>query len=110
MLVPYYTHELSTAEYGIADVVATTSSMLMPIITLSIAEAALRFAMDRSENSGRVFMNSITVVVIGNTVLMAFLSAVEEMTSKDKSDFYSKTFSYYSALLLIASSFVTMII
>lgn len=48
-LIPMYTNNLSTEEYGNADIIFTTIPLLIPIFTLSIGEAILRFALDRKE-------------------------------------------------------------
>ncbi|MCI9141341.1 MAG: oligosaccharide flippase family protein [Lachnospiraceae bacterium] len=48
ILVPVYTTKLSTAEYGSVDLVFTTLSLLLPILSLEINEAVLRFSL--SEN------------------------------------------------------------
>lgn len=71
LLVPYYTHVLTTAEYGIADLISTTSMLIIPIITLSITEAVFRFSMDKDANMKELFSNGLFVVFIGN-ILFGF--------------------------------------
>ncbi len=65
ILVPLYTYYLSTAEYGTVDLVTTTTTMLLPIISLSIYQAVFRFAMDSQESNSEVLTNSILITVIG---------------------------------------------
>lgn len=50
ILIPLYTTKLTTTEYGIADLIFTTISLLMPIFTLEINEAVLRFTLNQKEN------------------------------------------------------------
>ena len=45
---PLYTRVLSTEEYGIADLIVSSVNFIYPLLTLSIAEGTLRFAMDKS--------------------------------------------------------------
>ena len=45
-LVPLYTSVLSTGEYGTYDLFNTTISLLVPLLTIDIQEAVLRFSMD----------------------------------------------------------------
>jgi len=71
LLVPFYTYILSTTEFGTIDIVTTTVSLFMPILTLSIAEAALRFSMDKDLDLGKVLSNSILILFIGNLLLVA---------------------------------------
>lgn len=70
LLVPYYTHVLSTEEYGTADIIQTTVIMLMPLLTFSIAEAALRFAMDKAVDKRKVLTNSLVVLFAGSVLLL----------------------------------------
>lgn len=58
-LVPLYTNILTTTEYGTYDLFNTTVGVLLPILTLNVQDAVMRFAMDRgrtgSGNSARYF-------------------------------------------------------
>ncbi len=46
LLVPIYTSVLSTKDYGNVDLVSTTVQLLIPIATLNIQDAVLRFSLD----------------------------------------------------------------
>lgn len=71
VLVPLYTAKLSTAEYGSADLIFTTLSLLLPILTLEINEAVFRFLLDENKNK------QISVLSIGVFVsLMGVLTFV----------------------------------
>lgn len=50
-LVPLYTNVLSTAEYGISDIITTSSTLLVYTLTLHIGSAVLRFGIDKNEKS-----------------------------------------------------------
>lgn len=73
LLVRFYTELLSTEEYGIIDLLTTTTSLAFPIITLCITEAVLRFSIDDTDNRGKILTNGMLVAVIGN--LLFVLSA-----------------------------------
>ena len=45
-LIPLYTNSLSTEQYGIVDLIVTINTVLVPILTLNICEAVMRFALD----------------------------------------------------------------
>lgn len=68
-LVRFYTEVLTAAEYGIVDFVITTSSMLIPFLTLAIVEAVLRFSMDNEDQSA-VFTNGILLAILGSFILL----------------------------------------
>ena len=50
-LVPLYTYYLSTAEYGITDMLSTVVWILTPLGTLSVADATLRFCIEKKDNA-----------------------------------------------------------
>ena len=53
-LVPLYTNYLTTAEYGTADLVSTFSTLLVPIVSLSIERAVIRFGMKQGLEKEKV--------------------------------------------------------
>lgn len=53
-LVPLYTGVLSTAEYGIYDLIVSTVSLLLPILTLNIIDGVMRFSLDNTESKSDV--------------------------------------------------------
>ena len=54
LLIPLYTYKLSTAEYGIADLLFAICSFLYPLFTLNIAEAIFRFSMDKDADTKKI--------------------------------------------------------
>ena len=65
LLVPYYTFVLSAQEYGSVDLIVTTISLIIPIITLSIFDSVLRFAMDMLDKREDIFISAFMVMIIG---------------------------------------------
>lgn len=65
ILVPLYTYYLSTEEYGTVDLLLTTVTMLLPIVTASSFEALLRFAMDKKNDASEVLDQSLIITFIG---------------------------------------------
>lgn len=64
-LVPFYTYFLSTQEYGTVDLLTTTVNMLLPVISLSIFDAVLRFTMDKTNDHKKVLTNGVVVTTLG---------------------------------------------
>lgn len=73
LLVPLYTSVLSTNEFGSADIITTTVNLLVPFLTLTIQEAAFRFAMDDATEQNKVLSNCL-VVTVAAPFLLLFLS------------------------------------
>ncbi len=58
-LVPLYTYVLTTAEYGTYDLFNTTISLLVPILSLNICDASLRFPLDKNSIPQEIFTISL---------------------------------------------------
>ena len=71
LLVPFYTNVLSTADYGIADVMQTTLLLLVPALTINMGEAALRFGIDRSDKRSDILRIGIKYVTIAALIVLA---------------------------------------
>lgn len=65
LMVPLYTAVLTTNEYGIADMVQTTATMLIPILTAMIADAVLRFCFLKEYSSNEVVSIGIRITMLG---------------------------------------------
>ena len=72
LLVPLYTSLLTTEQYGTADLITTTVSLLCPVLTLTIYEAILRFALDKKYNSSVVFNSALLLTIVGTLALVLF--------------------------------------
>lgn len=68
ILLPVYTYSLTTAEYGIADLVAQIANFLIPVVSLSISDAVIRFNLDSDYSKKEVF--SSAVVTVGSGILV----------------------------------------
>lgn len=70
VMVPFYTKILSPADFGISDILTTTTAMLVPLVSLNVFSAIFRFALD-DENHIEIFTNGLLISLIGG-----FLSLV----------------------------------
>ena len=73
-LVPLYTNYMSTSEYGVVDIVTTTISVLVPLLTLDIADSVLRSTIENKKNNnpysfGLKMLNNATLIVIGVVIV-----------------------------------------
>ena len=62
-LVPLYTNILTTAEYGVVDLVNTLCTVLAPILILNINEAVMRFALDKGSDYKKIMSTGLTIFV-----------------------------------------------
>lgn len=63
ILIPIYTSKLSTVSYGKIELVSTTVSLLIPIITLNISDALLRFLLDKKYDNKDVFSSCMHILI-----------------------------------------------
>lgn len=69
-LLPLYTSVLSTADYGTVDLMTSTVSLLLPILTVNVQDAVLRFALDREADANCVLTVGLRVVAAGTCALL----------------------------------------
>ncbi len=80
LMVRFYTEMLTAAEYGIVDLLFTTLNLVVPIVTLTITEAVLRFSIDDIENRKKSLSYGYFISIVGNLLLVFtvfFLSSLE---------------------------------
>lgn len=72
-LVPLYTNILTTTEYGTYDLFNTTIGVLLPILTLNIQEAVMRFAIDNKTSRKAIVTLGTRYLLSGTTIVIAAL-------------------------------------
>lgn len=73
-MVPLYTYCLSTAEYGTVDLIVTTIQLLLPILTIQVQDAMLRFSLDKSNKLSDVLTIGLRIVFVGSFLLIIICS------------------------------------
>lgn len=64
-MVPFYTSILTTADYGIADIITNIVFLVLPIFSLLMEEAVMRFALDKGNDSQEIFAIAFKLSTIG---------------------------------------------
>lgn len=70
ILVPLYTNYLTTAEYGIADLITVTVSLMLPIATLNIQDAVMRYSLEKDSDPGEVLSIGLKTVFNGGIYII----------------------------------------
>lgn len=83
LLVPVYTNYLSTYQYGSIDLVTTTVSLLIPLVTLNIFDSTLRFSLDKECDNKEVLSISLKYYALGLLVvlLLSFINYLLDVFS-----------------------------
>lgn len=72
ILIPLYTRYLSTEDYGTVDLLITTVSLLIPILTVNIQDSILRFTIENDSNKKNVFSTGFYLLIIDLILLILF--------------------------------------
>ena len=72
LLMPFVTRLMGTGEYGDADLIQQTVNVLIPIVTLQVNSAALRFSLDKAKNKADVFTVGVRTTLLGFAVFLLF--------------------------------------
>ena len=78
LLVPLYTYVLSTQDYGTVDLMTTTAQLLIPVLTINIQDAVLRYALDKDYDEGVVIGAGIKVISLSSALLGVILLIVSK--------------------------------
>ena len=68
LLVPVYTHMLSTDQYGTVDLIATLGTVLTPLLILNVSEAIMRFCLDQGADHNKIMSTALSVLTAGTLI------------------------------------------
>ena len=77
LLVPLYTRILTTAEYGIYDLVISTLQLIFPIFSVNISDAVMRYLMEKSLDKENVIKIGIKYITLSIIPVIIFLYLCE---------------------------------
>lgn len=76
IMVPFYTQVLSTSDFGISDIITTTTAMLVPLVSLNVFSAVFRFSLDDNNNI-EIFTNGVIISTVGAALSLIIASILE---------------------------------
>ncbi len=72
LLMPLYTSFLTNGEYGIVDLLVQAANLLIPVVSLGMNTAVLRFGMDGETDNRTVLSTGLAVDLIGFGIFLLF--------------------------------------
>lgn len=106
ILMRLYTGCMSEEGYSTADLLYQTVNVLYPILTFSMADAVIRFGMDKGYDKKQVYTVAVITTLIGLGAF-ALLSPVLNLIDMYKDyGFLLYVYCYFSCFRQIASNFV----
>lgn len=79
LLMPLYTSYLTNGEYGIVDLLVQAANLLIPIVSLGINTAVLRFGMDGETDRRTVLSTGLAVNLLGFGGFLLFFPLVQRI-------------------------------
>ena len=79
LLVPLYTSILTTAEFGIYDLIISTISLSVPILSLNIIDAVMRFLMDKDYPKSKVATIGIKYISYSIVIVVLLLVLINQL-------------------------------
>lgn len=105
-LVPLYTSVLSTSDYGVADIITTSGSLLVYVFTIDIGSAVLRFAIDRKDNQHQFLSYGLRVLLVGSLIFAAIVLGLYHFRAIDWDD-YCYYFLFFEYFVLALNSILS---
>ena len=84
LLIPIYTSYLTKAELGVTDVLTQIANWIIPLVTMTITEAIIRFGLDKAYDKVKVFTIGNIICAFGLTVFGIILPIVNLTGLADK--------------------------
>ena len=79
LLMPLYTRVLSTSDFGLVDLIMQAANLLIPMVSLGMMNAVVRFGLDKGYSKQGVFTAGITSIGIGFLVFAALFPLVGKL-------------------------------
>ncbi|WP_087064527.1 oligosaccharide flippase family protein [Intestinibacillus massiliensis] len=72
----YYTAVLTADDFGLSNTITMASNILLPIASVTITDAVIRFGLDKSNNKHEVFSTGLFAILIGFVITLPFAPLV----------------------------------
>ena len=106
LLVPFYTRVLSQSEYGTANLITQACNLLMPLVSAGIANAVIRFALQKGSNKKGIFSMGLVTVLCGGGVLLLLSPILSLLEFVQGYTFLAFLYVLMSALHTVCAQFV----
>ena len=105
LLIPIYTSHLSRAELGVTDVLTQIANWMIPLATMTISEAIIRFGLDKAYDKKKVFTLGNLVCGFGMAVFAVLLPIVSFMGAFTAISSPGRTPWLFTVIFTISSSY-----
>lgn len=82
-MMPFYTSILSSEQYGLMDLLVQTCNLLLPLATVGINNAVIRFGLEESRDKRCVFSVGLCTILVGWGLLFLCSAWLEQIPFLD---------------------------
>lgn len=104
-LVPLYSRTLSTSEYGKIDLITTLISLILPVFTLTIHEAIIRFCLEKNTDKSQILSIGLQTIFIGMIPLLIIMPPLLKFLNLENLIWYFLAAYIFTALKQVFSFF-----
>lgn len=106
LLMPLYTRILTNADFGIADLIIQTANLIIPIASIGIANAVIRFGLDKSAKKSDVFSTGLITIIAGFLIFLLVWPLLQQVKFISDYTVLIYVFVFMSSLRSLCSQFV----
>lgn len=104
--MPLYTRVLTSGEYGVVDLLVQTGNFLIPLVSLGINNAVMRFGMDGETDKRSVFTTGLAAILSGFAFFVLFAPLFNKIPGVAGYAFWIYLFVLCSMLRSLCAQFV----
>lgn len=78
-LTRLYTSVLTEASFGVVDLITASANLLIPLVSLGISNAVIRFGLEKDVSKSGVFMSGLASIASGFAILLMFLPIISNI-------------------------------
>lgn len=95
LIVPLYTYYIEPADLGVYDILMSTISLLTPLITMQISDAAFRWLLRKDGNNELYIRSTLQVLFVNCTIAAILIVLVNQ--------FFTIPYGAYFVIILVLS-------
>lgn len=106
LLTALYAHIIVSEDFSDVDILYNAVNILLPIVTLGMSDAIIRFGMDKGYDSRKVYTNVNFSVLLGALLYAVFTPLINNIPTIGNYTFLLFVYCYFSCFRQMASQFV----
>ncbi|MFA5659561.1 MAG: polysaccharide biosynthesis C-terminal domain-containing protein, partial [Oscillospiraceae bacterium] len=106
LLLPLYTRALTQGQLGTVDLIVQMANLMIPVVTVSVAEAVNRFGLDSSHKKNVIFSTSVIITLIGLLFFIFVIPFISKIKFVNSYGWMLYVYVLTASLKMVFSEFV----